>query len=223
MGHLVPGRPPGAARPVHALRAALPWSVRFRLHQRLSPEQRDRAMQALWLQQTDWAHTRAFSQPEPGHGWIRLNVEGREPEGLVAPGPEARALEDEIAEELRLLTNADTGEPAVAQVLRRDDLGPGARAGDLPDLVLRFPQGSLLRRVHHPRLGVWEEDLRDVPYTEHSGEGFLVAAGRGIRPGASSDGVAEDVPATLLALTGVEPPSEMAGTPLASILARAPA
>jgi hypothetical protein len=81
----------------------------------------------------------------------------------------------------------------------------------------------VLRRVRHPRLGVWEEDLRDVPYTEHSGEGFLVAAGPGIRPGASSQGVTEDVPATLLALTGVDPAAEMEGAPLAPLLARAPA
>jgi predicted AlkP superfamily phosphohydrolase/phosphomutase len=223
MGHLVPARPPTAVRPVHALRAALPWSIRFRLHQRLSQEQRDRAMQAIWLQQTDWARTRAFSQPEPGHGWIRLNVAGREPEGLVAPGDEARGLADEIAHELSRLENADTGEPAVDGVLRQTDLGDGPRVRDLPDLTLRFPAGDLLRRVRHPRLGVWEEDLRDAPYTEHSGEGFLVAAGPGIRAGAATEGVTEDVPATLLALTGVEPPARMDGAPLSALLARAPA
>lgn len=223
MGHLVPARPPTTLRPLHALRGALPWSIRFRLHRRLSQEQRDRAMQAMWLQRTDWGRTRAFSQPEPGHGWIRLNVAGREPEGLVAPGAEARALEDEIAGELGRLTNADTGEPVVSGVLRRGDVGDGPRAGDLPDLTLRFPTGSLVRRVRHPELGVWDEQLRDVPYTEHSGEGFLVAAGPGVRAGSSTEGVAEDVPATLLALSGVDPPGTMDGAPLAPLLARTPA
>ena len=121
------------------------------------------------------AGPRAYAEAEPGVGYVHLNVRGRDPEGIVAPGPEYQALCDEVANELPSLREVESGEPAVVEVLR-----PGVEA--LPDLVVRFSQERLLAAVRHPRLGVVREDVADTPYSEHTGEGFLVAAGPGIRP-----------------------------------------
>jgi predicted AlkP superfamily phosphohydrolase/phosphomutase len=202
---------PARMRPLAALRSALPWSVRHRLHLRLSQSARESLMDRLWVGATDWTRSRAYAEAEPGVGFIHLNVRGRDPEGLVAPGSEYDALCDEIEDELRSLREAESGEPAVVEVIR-----PGLDV--LPDLVVRFSQERLLEGVRHPRLGVVHEKVADTPYSEHTGEGFLVASGRGIRPGATLDADLESLAPTMLSLMGAPLPDEMDGEPLSDLL-----
>ena len=60
--------------------------------------------------------TRAFAHPADNQGYVRLNLRGRERDGIVDPG-EADALIDEIAAGLATFTDPD-GAPAVAGVVR---------------------------------------------------------------------------------------------------------
>jgi predicted AlkP superfamily phosphohydrolase/phosphomutase len=219
LGYQVPARVPSRALPVHSLRAALPWSIRQWLHFRLPQSARARLMERLWLEAIDWSRTRAFAESEPGHGWIRINVRGREPEGTVDAGPEYERLRDEIANELLSLTNADTGTPAVVRVARREELFDGPHVDELPDLIVTWSQDALLRAAYHPRIGVIRDDLRDVPRTEHSGEGFVVASGpsiRSVEEAGSADVV--DLAPTLLYLLGSAIPADMEGQVLEGIL-----
>ena len=72
-------------------------------------------------------------------GYIRINVRGREAEGVVEPGAEYDGLCERITEGLRSFVDADTGEPVVAEVVRGERLYPGgARTHDLPDLIVRW-------------------------------------------------------------------------------------
>ena len=84
----------------------------------------------LELRGIDWATTRAFAHPADNQGYVRLNLRGRERDGIVDPS-EAEALIDEIAAGLRDVPRPD-GAPAVASVERVADLYPGARAGGCP-------------------------------------------------------------------------------------------
>jgi predicted AlkP superfamily phosphohydrolase/phosphomutase len=168
-------------------------------------------MARLWVGATDWSRTRAYAEAEPGVGFVHLNVCGRDPKGIVEPGPEYEALCDELESELRSLREVESGEPAVIEVLR-----PGVEA--LPDLVVRFSQERLLAAVRHPRLGIVREDVADAPYSEHTGEGFLVAAGPGIRPGATLEADLESLAPTMLALMGVTVPDDFDGEPLSDLL-----
>ncbi len=220
LGYQVPAEQRARARPLHALRRALPWSVRHRLHLRLSQPARERMMERIWMESTDWERTRAFA--EPGHGWVRINLRGREPQGVVTPGQEYDELCDEIAGELLQLEDADTGAPAVTRVVRRDELISGPRAREVPDLLVRWSSDRLLRALRHPRVGVARENLADTPYTEHSGEGFVVAAGPHVRAGANEAGDVADLGPTILALLGVAPPGGTVGAPLNGLLDRAP-
>ena len=212
LGYQVPatGRP-DRVRPLGALRSALPWSIRHFLHLRLSQSAREALMARLWVGATDWSRTRAYAEAEPEAGLVHLNVRGRDPEGIVEPGPEYEALCDEVANELRSLRELESGEPAVVDVVR-----PGVEA--LPDLVVRFSQDRLLAAVRHPRLGVVREDVADTPYSKHTGEGFLVAAGPGIRPGATLEADLESLAPTILALMGVTVPDDFDGEPLSDLL-----
>lgn len=86
----------------------------------------------------DWTRTRAFAVPGDTHGLVRLNLRGREREGIVDPG-EAQALMDEIATGLESFMDPD-GAPSVARVERVAEAISGPRAGGLPDLVVRWSE-----------------------------------------------------------------------------------
>jgi predicted AlkP superfamily phosphohydrolase/phosphomutase len=86
---------------------------------------------------SDWSQIRAFTLPSDGVGYIRLNLQGRERDGIV-PTTEAHELGEEIVQGLMSFADAD-GRPSIASVDRVDELEPGAARDDmLPDLVVRW-------------------------------------------------------------------------------------
>ncbi|MEI6212003.1 MAG: alkaline phosphatase family protein [bacterium] len=85
------------------------------------------------LRTVDWARTRAYSF---GLAGIYLNLQGREAQGIVAPGVAAQALKDEIAAKLAALADPATGQPVVRQVYDAARVYAGPYAGHAPDLVV---------------------------------------------------------------------------------------
>jgi predicted AlkP superfamily phosphohydrolase/phosphomutase len=85
----------------------------------------------------DWSRTQAYSI---GLNGIYLNLQGREREGMVAPGEEADALLQKIAGKLRQARDPGTGKPFVGGVTltRREfhgqmlDIGPDMIVGYMP-------------------------------------------------------------------------------------------
>ncbi len=53
-------------------------------------------LEGLWIDSVDWARSRAFAEPDLSTAFIRLNVRGREPAGIVEPGEEYEQLLAEI-------------------------------------------------------------------------------------------------------------------------------
>jgi hypothetical protein len=119
------------------LRAALPSNLRARVAGAL-PERLALDLTArLEGRGLDWSRTRAFAHPAENQGYIRLNLRGRERDGIVDP-LDAPALMDEIAEGVRSFTELD-GRPAVGAVERvADRFGTGDRAHQLPDLIVHW-------------------------------------------------------------------------------------
>jgi predicted AlkP superfamily phosphohydrolase/phosphomutase len=108
----------------------------------------------LELRGIDWAETRAFALPTDQHGYVRLNIRGREREGIVAPD-DADALMDEIAEGLLTFRDPDGG-PAIDSVDRvADVLGDGSGLHQMPDLVVRWSNrpSTRLAGVSSPTFG----------------------------------------------------------------------
>jgi predicted AlkP superfamily phosphohydrolase/phosphomutase len=68
-------------------------------------------------------------------GQIYINMEGREPEGIVSPGAEYEELLQDLTSRLEGLTDPETGEPVIESVFRRKDVYDGAYANDSPDLM----------------------------------------------------------------------------------------
>jgi predicted AlkP superfamily phosphohydrolase/phosphomutase len=218
LGYTTPSTAPPATRALAVARSALPWSIRRHVNARLPLERRTQVMADIFRGAVDWTRTRAVAEAEAGHAWVRVNLRGREPHGIVEPGEEYERLRDELIGDLRALVDADTGQPAAAEVLRREEVVSGPHSGDLPDVFCLWQPGRLLRAAVHPRAGEISERLRDVPWTEHHDDGFLIAAGPSIRSGAEAAPHIIDVAPTALALMGVPIPDDMTGRPIESLL-----
>lgn len=90
-----------------------------------------------FLRDVDWGQTQAYAL---GMGSIYLNIEGREAEGVVAPGQRAE-LAGAIAERLSGLEDEERGEVAVRSVVTGDAVYRGPYANEAPDLVVNFGAG----------------------------------------------------------------------------------
>lgn len=118
------------------LRAAVPTSFRAGVARAIGARAAREVTARLSTSGIDWSTTKAFLLPSDENGQIRLNLRGRERDGIVDPA-EAEALVTEIAD--GLMTFYDLGGGAtVAGIDRTADLFPGRRNDLLPDLIVRW-------------------------------------------------------------------------------------
>jgi predicted AlkP superfamily phosphohydrolase/phosphomutase len=167
----------------------------------------------------DWSQTRVFLLPTDRNSYLRVNLRGREPQGIVSPGKEYRELLTFIASELRALVNVKTGQPAVEEVFKIHELYPGPRVDDLPDMAILWRSDAPLDAVKSPRLGQVEIKIREDRSGNHRPAGFLLARGPAIRSQAKElYGDILQIPATMLALHGIPRPGHYAMQPLNELL-----
>ena len=131
----------------------------------------------------DWSRTRAFSISKTG---IHLNIRGLEPSGQVNPGPEARALGDEIIQALLELRDPHTGSPVIRNVCWRDQLYDGPRLADIPHLIVTdWDPGYTIAEFEQvrDRNGIFSEtgERNGAPKKE----GFFLMSGSGFPKGAN--------------------------------------
>jgi predicted AlkP superfamily phosphohydrolase/phosphomutase len=202
----------------------LPWRQAIKAHLPLSLQDR---LSTFWRTgRTDWSRTRAVSLTADVHGYVRINLRGREARGIVEPGREYDRLCTEIVEGLLDFVDADTREPVVAEVARIDEVFPsGSRRDALPDLIVRWAPSpcASTRAVESARFGSvpWPTPGKNPNGRSgnHTADGFVVAVGEGIEPGSSVDSGAHilDLPPTILTLLGEDVPPHMTGQILPEI------
>ena len=163
----------------------------------------------------DWSKSRAFTLPTDLEGCIRINVKGREPQGIVEPGREYQDLCAEIRERLMEMTNPDSGAPAVRRVWLRNEVYPGERQEQLPDLIVTWNDEAPFASLASPQFAPIEGNNDDPRPGTHSPYGFMLAAGVGIPGGMRTDGRLVDVAPSIMANLGVIPPATIDGRPLA--------
>ncbi len=84
-------QPRGRFDPVKAIRDLLPKDFRKNLARRLPTRLRDKLAQRVDTADIDWSRTRAFCLPTDLEGYVRINLRGREPQGIVVARPGIRA------------------------------------------------------------------------------------------------------------------------------------
>jgi predicted AlkP superfamily phosphohydrolase/phosphomutase len=143
----------GDAGAIWRLRAALPASVRAAVAGAIPDRLALELTARLELRGIDWRTTRAFTHPADNQGYVRLNLRGRERDGIVDPA-DADALCEEISAGLATFADPD-GRPVVDEVVRVSDRYPGEHADRLPDLAVRWTErpAAALSSLSSPRFG----------------------------------------------------------------------
>ena len=167
---------------------------------------------AHWYKKV-WPQMKAFALPTFSEGYIRVNLAGREPNGIVQP-EDYLAVCDELEEALMTMTNPRTGKPIVKKVVRiresADDDTPGLAQADLVVVWNEDPADV----VEHPAVG----RIGPLPFRRtgsHRGRGFWAASGHGIDPGTDfPEAHCVDLTATILALLQAPLPNYLDGRPI---------
>jgi predicted AlkP superfamily phosphohydrolase/phosphomutase len=169
----------------------------------------------------DWSQTQVFQLPTDRNSYLRVNLRGREPHGIVDRGMQYDQLLAAIESELRALVNVETGKPAVEAVFKVHELYPGPRVDDLPDMAILWSSDAPLNIVESPRLGRMEIRVREGRSGNHRAEGFLLARGPDIQQHVTGlQGDVLQIPPTLCALHGIRVPDHYAMAPLKDLLAK---
>jgi len=195
---------PGA---IWRLRAAVPPRARGALARALPDRAALELTARLELRGVDWSQTEAFAHPADNQGYVRLNLRGRERDGVVGAG-DADALLARIADGLRTFRDPD-GRPAVASVDRAAEHHPGVRAGQLPDLVVSWSErpATTLAGLSSPSFG---DVMRSGAGSGRSGNHTpgdawaVVAAGRSAPRSGGQPPRLADVASTIAAVCGVD-------------------
>jgi len=178
----------------------------------------------------DWNATRYFPLPMDHAGYVRINLAGREPRGIVQSGAEYHALCDELREALSAVRDIDTDEPIVERVYRIDDLAPADAPyrNVLPDLVITWHARSAIRSRGIYRRGYgarrWNGSvLPSLRSGNHRDDGWFIAIGRGIERGSQAHGhhIVDLVP-TLFAWLGAGGGQAFHGEPIAALCGQGP-
>lgn len=137
---------------------------------------------AQLIEQVDWSKTKAYSFGSIGQ--IHINLKGREPQGIVAPGSEYETLIDDIVDRLEELSDPCTGHSIKVDTFRREELyqGPFAKKG--PDLNLILDDMGCITHITLDAVG---EKVIGPPADYESGthrlHGMLIMWGPAIREG----------------------------------------
>lgn len=165
-----------AVETLAAVKRHTPTRVKRLYHRLMSPSVAGRIANTTALLPHDWSRTRAFSLPTAQHGLVRLNVAGREAEGIVAPEryDETCGLLEQL---LRALSTPD-GRPLVRSVLRvARDVGQ-ALPERLPDLVVHWDDAACdsPARVSGTSIEAYPADTQLTG--NHAPGGFCIMQGR---------------------------------------------
>ena len=144
------------------------------------------------------------------YGRMFLNVQGREPQGVVEPA-RYESVRDELIHKLEAMSGPD-GEPLGTRVFRPQEVYPEVQ-GVAPDLIVYF--GDLGWRsvgsVGNPSLYTYENDT-GPDGANHDRDGIFVMTGAANQRSGKVDGLRlVDVGPTILSLYDIDASSAMPG------------
>jgi predicted AlkP superfamily phosphohydrolase/phosphomutase len=202
---------------VQAISAILPRPIKHFAERYILPVRaREFFMLAKVFSGIDFSRTQAFALPTDQHGFIRLNLQGREPTGVVSPR-QYDTICDRIEQALQTLQDPRSGARVVEAVWRPRTIYGGAENLDhLPDLCVLWKNAHAVSEVYSPQYGTFVVHKK---HPERSGNhrlaGFCFATGPDIDPGVKQyRGQIYDIAATVFQLMNKPIPADWDGRPL---------
>ena len=167
-------------RAVSGLAAAkrhMPAPVKKLYYRTLPQKATQRLARPTMLPAYDWARTRAFALPTDQHGWVRVNLEGREARGAV-PAALYDATCREVEALLRALVTED-GRPLAREVIRTAGRVEDAMSLRLPDIIVHWHDAAheASLRIRGSSAGAPAAGMKFTG--QHALEGFCITGARG--------------------------------------------
>lgn len=164
---------------------------------------------AAWYRR-HWPAMPWFVLPSFADGHLRINLAGRERDGIV-PAEDYETACKEVIEILHQCRDARTGEPIVEDVLwtRKDDPAGGL----FPDADLLVVWRGAPDAIEHPDTGVIGP-FAHMRTAHHSPNGWAYIAGPGIAAGDRGERPTDDLTSTVLRLLERDNPRCTLGQPL---------
>ncbi len=110
---------------------------------------------------------------------VRVNLKGREANGQVDPA-ELDGLLGQLTEDLLAITNLDSNERLVEEVIRPSDHYSGEFMDRLPDLLVTWNRSGPINNIQSDKIGTIRRAFPDARRGDHTPFGYFLAAGDGI-------------------------------------------
>jgi predicted AlkP superfamily phosphohydrolase/phosphomutase len=168
----------------------------------------------LTFKDIDWSRTKAYARGS--FGQIFINLEGREPQGIVKPGLEYDEVATEIIRELKDLRHPETGDFLITDINRREEVYSGPYLSQAADIMFSIQDYLYQASV---KMGLESDSILGLSEYGDSGshrpEGVFVMAGPGIREiGQITGAELTDILPTILALLDIPIPTDLDGKPI---------
>lgn len=165
-----------------------------------------------------WSQSRAFALMNDFSGNIRINLEDREPSGVVA-AEEYDEVCEELTRELLELVNVETGKRAVERVIKVREEYEGDRIDALPDLAVVWSAEAPINGLRSPRIGTVRGVNPERRPGGHHPDAFVILSGPGVAAGRDlEEAHLLDLPPTFFRLLGVPIPPDFDGKVLEGAL-----
>ncbi|MGZ5436337.1 MAG: alkaline phosphatase family protein [Pyrinomonadaceae bacterium] len=156
------------------LKRSLPAPLKTIYYKLMPPNITFQLAQPTMLPAYDWSRTKAFSLPTDQHGWIRVNLEGREASGIVAPA-QYEILCNELEQAFRQLSSID-GQPLVRDVIRTSKTVDAAMSQRLPDIVIHWGDAVFAPNLHIAGSSLTPQFAGMKYMGQHGLEGFCIVS-----------------------------------------------
>jgi predicted AlkP superfamily phosphohydrolase/phosphomutase len=166
----------------------------------------------------DWSRTQAYSVGYIGQ--IYVNLIGRDPQGIVAPGEEYEQVREELITQLQKLVDPEDEQPVVDQVYKKEEIYSGRFMLEAPDLLVLMRGLSYITRQGY-ELSKHRLIFAQPPTHETGGhrmQGILLARGPHIKHGAMIRPRIVDLAPTILHILGCPVPQDIDGLVLRELL-----
>lgn len=204
---------------IKKMRGLIPLEIRSNLRKFLPVKLQDK-MTAYWRSGgTDWSTTKVINLLADLQGYIRINLKGREKEGIVE-AKEYDELCKRLIEGLKSFKDEKTNEPVIESVKRKDQLyNEGKGFDNLPDILIKwkFKPSAGYTKIVSSEYGEIKWPLPgknpDGRSGNHRPDGFLLAAGEKFQPDTTFKEKHHivDLAPTILHLLNIEKPGTMQG------------
>lgn len=183
---------------------------------RLLPGLREQMETILAFGRIDWRRTEAYAYGSRDDIWI--NLQGREPHGIVPPS-RYDALRDEIISQLHATRDVADHQPVLEMAVKREEVYSGPYLERAPDILIRWQTTRVIRGLYVPGVAGPPPEVPPLrPNLNNGGHrlhGIFVLAGPGVRQGPTlAESMLWDLAPTILHYLGVPIPDDMDGTVL---------